>query len=282
MDAVVTLIGPRPATLDGAIVAEARSALNARGAAVGATDWLAEGQAADIGYGGLTPADARSAILGRLGSPPIDIVAQPVADRRKRLMLSDMDATMVAEETLDEVAAEAGVGGPIAAITARAMAGELDFTKALKERVRMLAGLPEEVLERVFRRVTINPGAETAVRTMAANGCHTVLVTGGFDFFTSRLAARIGFFVILLAPFAGGLIAEAIRAVTGKRRAPNLFRVAAAGVALGAAPFLLFPLMAMLSGAGLGALISLLWPGVYLFIVTSTAYVRLSGMQLGG
>lgn len=106
------------------------------------------------------------------------------------------------------------------------------------------------------------------------------LVGGVLSYLGGLVALRLGFFVILLAPFAGGLIAEAIRAVIGKRRAPNLFRVASAGVALGAAPFLLGPLLALLAG-NMGALLPMLWPAVYLFIVTSTAYVRLSGLHIG-
>jgi len=193
MDAVVTLIGPRAGTLDAAIVAEAARALNALGAEVGVVDWLAQDHAADLPFSGPEPATVQAAVRDALGGRPIDIVAQPLHHRRKRLMLSDMDATMVAEETLDEVAAVAGLGERIAAITRRAMAGEMDFPAALKERIRIMSGVEETLFQRVLDSATVNPGAEVAIRTMVANGCHTILVTGGFDLITRPLAERIGF-----------------------------------------------------------------------------------------
>ena len=107
------------------------------------------------------------------------------------------------------------------------------------------------------------------------------LVGGVLSYVGGLIGTNIGFFVIFVAPLAGGLIAEAIRRVVGKRRAPNLFKIAAAGVALGAAPFLLRPLLFLLGGAGMGALFVMLWPAVYLFIVTSTTYMSLSGMRIG-
>ncbi len=193
MDAVVTLIGPRAETLDAAIVTEAARALNALDAEVGAVDWLAQDQAADLPFSGPEPATAQAAVRDALGGRPIDIVAQPLRHRRKRLMLSDMDATMVAEETLDEVAAEAGLGERIAAITRRAMAGEMDFPAALMERIRIMSGVEVALFQRVLESATVNPGAEVAIRTMVAYGCHTILVTGGFDLITRPLAERIGF-----------------------------------------------------------------------------------------
>ena len=107
------------------------------------------------------------------------------------------------------------------------------------------------------------------------------IVGGLLSYLGGLLAVRISFFVLFLAPIAGGLIAEVIRRVIGKRRAPNLFKVAAAGVALGAAPFLLRPLLFLLAGSGMGAFFVLLWPAVYLLMVTSAVYMNLSGMRLG-
>mgnify|MGYP003331848074 FL=1 len=107
------------------------------------------------------------------------------------------------------------------------------------------------------------------------------LVGGVLSYLGGLLAGALSFFVLFLAPIAGGLIAEAIRRVVSKRRAPNLFKVAAAGVALGAAPFLLRPLLFLLAGAGMGALFALLWPLVYLLLVTYSTYASLSGMRLG-
>lgn len=107
------------------------------------------------------------------------------------------------------------------------------------------------------------------------------LVGAMLSYLGGLVASRLGFFVILLAPLAGSLIAEAIRRVVNKRRSPSLFRLAAGGVALGAAPFVLLPLLALLLGVGFNALLGLLWPAAYLGIVTYTVYQRLSGIQMG-
>lgn len=124
----------------------------------------------------------------------MDICVQPVEGRRKRLLLADMDSTIIACECLDELADFAGRKAEVAAITDRAMRGELEFEGALRERVAMLAGLPESQLERAYaERVRLNPGARTFVRTLAASGTHCVLVSGGFDFFTRRVAIQAGF-----------------------------------------------------------------------------------------
>lgn len=124
----------------------------------------------------------------------MDLCVQPEEGRRKRLLLADMDSTIIACECLDELADFAGRKAEVAAITERAMRGELEFEGALRERVAMLAGLPESQLERAYaERVRLNPGARTLVRTLAASGAHCVLVSGGFDFFTRRVAIQAGF-----------------------------------------------------------------------------------------
>lgn len=123
----------------------------------------------------------------------MDLLAQPAAGRRKTLLVADMDCTIITTETLDELAARAGRKEDTAAITERAMRGEIDFAEALKERVAMLEGLEEGALEETLAAVALSPGAETLVRTMAGNGAHTVLVSGGFGFFTERVAAMAGF-----------------------------------------------------------------------------------------
>ncbi|MEQ8177732.1 MAG: phosphoserine phosphatase SerB [Amphiplicatus sp.] len=129
-----------------------------------------------------------------LGPAPIDIVAQPLEGRRKRLLIADMDSTIIEQECIDELAEFAGKRAEISAITERAMRGELDFEAALKERVAMLKGLPESVLEETFRkRITLAPGARTLVQTMKKFGGYAALVSGGFTFFTSRVAAAAGF-----------------------------------------------------------------------------------------
>jgi phosphoserine phosphatase len=113
--------------------------------------------------------------------------------RRKALLIADMDATIVAGETLDELAAAAGLKDRIAAITTRAMRGEIEFKAALRERVAMLADLPVTALEDTYKRIRFNPGALALVRTMRAAGVFTVLISGGFHFFVSRIAATAGF-----------------------------------------------------------------------------------------
>ena len=126
--------------------------------------------------------------------PGIDANLVPVEGRRKRLLVADMDSTIITVECIDEIAAAAGVGERVAAITERAMAGELEFESALRERVALFRGLPARLLDEVFaERIRLSPGAGTLVRTMAAHGAHTALVSGGFTFFTERVARLAGF-----------------------------------------------------------------------------------------
>ena len=125
---------------------------------------------------------------------PLDTCVQPWEGRRKRLLIADMDSTIIGCECLDELADFAGVKDRVAAITERAMRGELEFEAALRERVAMIRGLPIEDLERCFEeRVRLNPGARTLVRTMAANGARCLLVSGGFTFFTEKVGELAGF-----------------------------------------------------------------------------------------
>jgi phosphoserine phosphatase len=152
--------------------------------------WLSPGEAAEIPVSGV-PDIAK--IRAALDDAPIDIIATPADGRSKSLLVADMDSTIVTGETLDELADFAGLKDRIAAITARAMNGELDFKAALRERVAMLRGLPVDALERTWKRVRLTPGARELVATMRAHGAYTVLVSGGFSFFTSRVAALCGF-----------------------------------------------------------------------------------------
>lgn len=125
---------------------------------------------------------------------PVDWALVPVAQRRKLMLVADMDSTIINVECLDELADFAGLKTEIAAITERAMRGELEFEPALRERVGKLKGLAMSALQRCYdERVALNPGAEVFVRTMAAHGARCVLVSGGFTFFTSRVAERTGF-----------------------------------------------------------------------------------------
>ena len=159
----------------------------------------------------------------RLGDLPIDhALSADSPDRRKRLLLADMDSTIIGCECLDELADFAGVKAEVSAITERAMRGEIGFEGALRERVAMLKGLPAGDLQRCFdERVRLNPGARTLVTTMAAHGARCVLVSGGFDFFTSRVAALAGFHI----DRANHLI-EAKERLTGQVREPILGREA--------------------------------------------------------
>ena len=124
----------------------------------------------------------------------VDLVIQPAEGRRKRLLIADMDSTMIQQECIDELADEAGVGAHVAGITARAMNGELDFEAALRERVGLLKGLPESVIAGVIRdRITLMPGGKVLLATMKAQGAYTALVSGGFTAFTGAIAGVLGF-----------------------------------------------------------------------------------------
>ena len=151
---------------------------------------LAPGDAAEFTCD--TPPDPNLVEDAAAGAP-VDVVITPAANRRKRLLIADMDSTIVTGETLDELAAFAGVGGQVGAITRRSMNGEIDFAEALRERVTLLRGLPLDALERTWAGVRLTTGAQTLVRTMRAHGAYTALVSGGFTWFTGRVAALCGF-----------------------------------------------------------------------------------------
>ncbi|PBB95419.1 phosphoserine phosphatase SerB [Mesorhizobium sp. WSM3862] len=166
-----------------------------RAAGASAVHWLAEHVACDLvlpetpDIGALT-ANLRAA----LASEPVDIIVQPAEGRRKRILLADMDSTMIDQECIDELADEIGVKDRVAAITARSMNGEIAFEPALRERVALLKGLDTAVVDRIIaNRLTLAAGGRALVQTMRANGAWTALVSGGFDVFTSRIAAMLGF-----------------------------------------------------------------------------------------
>jgi phosphoserine phosphatase len=182
----LTLVAARgAATLSAAAIARVRDAVNGDVA-----DILAPGEAADIALPG--PPDM-AVVRAALDGAAIDAIATPGEGRRKALLVADMDSTIVTGETLDELADFAGLKPRIAEITARAMNGELNFKAALRERVGMLKGLPVTALEQTWQRICLTPGARELVATMRAHGAYTVLVSGGFSFFTSRVAALCGF-----------------------------------------------------------------------------------------
>ena len=154
--------------------------------------WLDEGVAADLVFTGDLRAK-RAALEESLSGEAIDIIVQPLAHRRKRLLVADMDSTLIGQECVDELADVAGVGGRVAAITERAMRGEVAFAPALRERVALLTGMSETVIQDVLKdRITLNRGARTLVQTMRANGAYVAIVSGGFRQFTRAIRERIG------------------------------------------------------------------------------------------
>ncbi len=192
MRLVLTLVAP---TYDGLqeALSQALEAVAGTGRTIDHTEILGEG-AADIFVDGADLAALRVRADRALANLSVDHCVQPAEGRRKRLLVADMDSTIIGCECLDELADFAGVKAEIAAITERAMAGELPFEAALTERVGRLAGLDLSALQRAYdERVRLNPGAATLARTMTAHGARCVLVSGGFEFFTSRVATAAGF-----------------------------------------------------------------------------------------
>src|SRR6476659_3519377 len=183
---VATLVAnpSRPAVTDALIRAAAQALGHATEPAV-----LASGIAADLVFGAsLDRADAETRLRAALGGEPVDIIVQPLATRRKRLLLADMDSTMIGQECIDELADYVGLKAEVSAITERAMNGEVAFEPALRERVALLKGLPVGVVDEVIeRRITLTPGGRTLLATMRANGAHSCLVSGGFTLFTARI-----------------------------------------------------------------------------------------------
>ena len=186
---VATLVSdPSTAPLSEATVDRAAQALKG----IERRRWLDEGVAAELIFTGDLTAK-RAALEGALGDEPVDAIVQPLAFRRKRLLVADMDSTLIGQECVDELADVVGVGARVAAITERAMRGEIAFAPALRERVALLAGLPETVIEDVLRdRITLNRGARMLVQTMRANGAYVAIVSGGFRQFTAAIRERLG------------------------------------------------------------------------------------------
>jgi phosphoserine phosphatase len=192
MSHVATLIASRDLPDPAGLAARAAAAL-----AGGTPHWLAPDIAVDIPFVAAPGSEDRvtaQRVRDIIGDNRVDVVVQPAAGRRKRLLLADMDSTMIGQECLDELADFVGQKARVAAITERAMRGDIAFEPALVERVALLAGLSAGVVGEVIeRRVTLTPGGRALVRTMAAHGAHTCLVSGGFTLFTAPIAAAIGF-----------------------------------------------------------------------------------------
>ncbi|QIG93697.1 MULTISPECIES: phosphoserine phosphatase SerB [unclassified Bradyrhizobium] len=200
MSLVATLIcNPASPALDSTTVDGARAVLPSPGPA----QWLFNEVAVDIPFesqdsSGDPSKDDIKAFEERLrqarGDLPIDVVVQPRIGRRKKLFLADMDSTMIGQECIDELADFAGLKAHVAAITERAMRGEIEFESALRERVALLKGLPVSVVDEVLdKRITVTPGGRDLVMTMRAHGAYTCLISGGFTLFTSVVAAKVGF-----------------------------------------------------------------------------------------
>lgn len=192
MDHVVTLVAA-PGALEQALVERLAAALAASGGACGPADWLAEAEACDLPFVGLDPLVARRVAQGAMAGAPADLGVMARAGRRKRLLVADMESTIIAEEMLDELAAHLGIADQVAPITARAMNGELDFAEALRARVGLLAGQPASLLGEMATHATLNPGARTLVQTLRAQGAVTALVSGGFACFAEPVGAACGF-----------------------------------------------------------------------------------------
>jgi phosphoserine phosphatase len=186
MPFILTVIAQRDATtLSAARLNHIRNAVRGAPPTI-----LSDGEAADIP---VAVAPDPAILEAALEAQPIDAILTKPRGRRKALLVADMDSTIVTGETLDELAGFAGIGERIAAITRRAMNGELDFKAALRERVAMLKGLELSALERTWQHIRLTPGARELVATMRAHGALTALVSGGFTFFTGRVAAELGF-----------------------------------------------------------------------------------------
>ena len=185
---IVTLLtNPERPVLDRAAVESLRNAWGG-----GDAVWLDPGVAAEFPVEAMP--ENRWQVWQDFQGLGVDLVVQPAGGRRKKMLLADMDSTMIQQECIDELADEAGVGAYVADITKRAMNAELDFESALRERVGLLKGLPVSVIDQVIHdRITLMPGGPVLLATMRANGGHAALVSGGFTAFTGEIAARLGF-----------------------------------------------------------------------------------------
>jgi phosphoserine phosphatase len=227
MSYVATLISApqRPAVTEALVARVAEKLPQARPGA-----WLHPGVAIDIVFDdppdkpGVTAGSLKKLtheLRGVIGAAPVDIVLQRQDGRRKRLLVADMDSTMIGQECIDELADYAGLKGRVAAITERAMRGEIAFAPALRERVALLRGLPASTIDHVIaERIRPNPGAAVLVQTMRAHGAYTCVVTGGFTAFMAPLAAAIGFDEYhantLLTDITGRLTGEVAEPVLGR------------------------------------------------------------------
>jgi phosphoserine phosphatase len=186
MSVLCLIANPRDPVLDARLVAAIQHETH------GEINWLNPGIACEI----LKPAAADPVAIARgvIGKAPVDAALVPLANRRKRLLVADMDSTMIDQECIDELADVVGIKDEVAAITERAMRGELDFAQALRTRVSLIKGLERKIVEEIRReRITLAPGSRTLVQTMKAYGAVTSLVSGGFTIFAEYIGKRLGF-----------------------------------------------------------------------------------------
>jgi phosphoserine phosphatase len=197
---VATLIAPVKSSptvlLHDALLRQCADVLKGLGASIMGETWLEPVTAVDLHFTGIDVQAAREALEPLLHKAHVDVIVQPVLHRQKKLLIADMDSTMITVECIDELADFVGKKAEVARITDAAMRGELDFEKALDARVALLKGLPVATLQTCYdERVKYTPGAEALVKTMRHKGAHTVLVSGGFTFFTHHVRSHLGFHV---------------------------------------------------------------------------------------
>jgi len=190
---VLTLIAPFAGGLKNRVINQAREILENTGRNVAETIWLSEGEACDIAFSGSELATIEGHLRDTLQEKTLDLHVQSGLGRKKRLLIADMDSTIVTSETLDELAEFAGLKEQISTITAQAMNGEILFRDAFIQRVAMLKGLEITCMDQTYDQIEVTPGAATLVATMKNNGAYTALASGGFRYFTSRIKQRLGF-----------------------------------------------------------------------------------------
>lgn len=194
-------------------------------------NWLAPGEVCDLVFDAIDPAGIVRAARAVIGNAAVDVIVQPLAERRKRLLIADLESTIIENEMLDELADFVGLRPQMSEITRRAMNGEVDFTTALEWRVALLAGLEECALDRAAERIRLTSGARQLVMTMRSSGALTALVSGGFQIFANRVADELGFDHVVAnrLDVAAGRIVGTVRppVVTAETKRQTLLRLAA-------------------------------------------------------
>ena len=219
MQYVVTLTANKslaPLTSHHAILTE--TLLKSLGSQLCETRWLSRGTAVDIVFDKVPLSVAREKIINSLDRVPVDVNVQKLKGRRKRILIADMDSTIIENESLDDLADIAGLKSQVEALTKKAMRGEIDFKIALKERVRLLKGQPETILDRfLLEKIKITDGAFCLIKTMKTQGAMTALISGGFSQITEHVANKVGFDINL-----GNQLLISDKKITGEISTPIL------------------------------------------------------------